>query len=104
MLEKVYSVVFPLEIEIKKEYLENGYKSTMEKLAQTLEQNSQGQDLYIALFLNRAGLREKAILRVLKAYENHDGDIPYFFRIKEMSHLKSDPRIAALAEKVNLPL
>jgi adenylate cyclase len=104
MLERVYSEVFPLEIEIKKEYLANGYKSTMEKLAQTLEQNSQGQDMYIAMLLNRAGLREKAILRVLKAYDNHDGDIPYFFRVKEMSHLKSDPRIAVLAEKVNLPL
>ena len=104
MLDKVYSEIFPLDIDIRKKYLADGYTSTMEKLAQILEQNSQGQDLFIALFFNRAGLREKAISWVLKAYEHHDGDIPYFFRIKEMSNLKSDPRIVALAQKVNLPM
>ena len=60
--------------------------------------------MYIAMFFNRAGLLEKAISCVLKFYDNHDGDIPYFFRVKEMSNLKSDPRIVGVAKKVNLPI
>ena len=104
MLDVVYSKVFPIDLDIKKEYSENGYEVMIDKLATLLEQNSKGQDIYIAMFFNRAGKYEKAIQWIEKAYENHDADIPYFFRVKEAENLKSDPRLADIAKKVKLPL
>ena len=104
MLDKLYSKVFPIDMDIKNEYFLNGYNRTMENLATRLEKKSQGQDLYIALFFNRAGKYEKALYWLNKGYENHDGDIPYLFRTEELNNLKSDPMIVSLAEKVNLPL
>jgi tetratricopeptide (TPR) repeat protein len=104
MLDLVYSKVFPIQIDIKKEYVENGYALMIEKLALELENNSKEQDYYIALFFNRAGKSEKAIEWILRAYENHDPDIPYLFVVRELDNLKSDPRIREIAEKVKLPL
>ena len=104
MLDIVYSKVFPVDLDIKREYSENGYEVMIDKLATLLEQDSKGQDIYIAMFFNRAGKYEKAIQWIEKAYENHDADIPYFIRIKEAENLKSDPRVADIAKKVKLPL
>lgn len=104
MLDIVYSNVFPIDLDIKKEYAKNGYQVMLEKIATRLEENSRGQDLYIGLMFNRIGKFEKAIQWLEKAYENHDVDIPYFFRIREAENLKSDPRIIAMAKKVKLPL
>ncbi len=104
MLDIVYSNVFPIDLDIKKEYAENGYQVMLEKIATRLEENSRGQDLYIGLMFNRIGKFEKAIQWLEKAYENHDVDIPYFFQIREAENLKSDPRIIAMAKKVKLPL
>ena len=104
MLDIVYSNVFPIDLDIKKEYAENGYQVMLGKIALKLEENPRGQDLYIGLLYNRIGKFEKAIKWLEKAYENHDADIPYFFLIRESSNLKSDPRIIAMAEKVKLPL
>ncbi len=104
MLNIIYSKIFPIEMDILKEYAENGYAGMIEKLAQLLAVQSKGQDLYISAFYNRAGKYEEAIQWAERGYENHDGDMPYFFRAKEIENLKSDPRIRALAEKINLPL
>ena len=104
MLDIIYSNVFPIDLDIKKEYAENGYQVMLEKIATRLEENSRGQDLYIGLMFNRIRKFEKAIQWLEKAYENHDGDIPYFFRIRESENLKSDPRIIAMAKEVKLPL
>ena len=104
MLDLIYSKVFPISLDIKKEYAQNGYESMIEKLALELEGNSKGQDLYIALFFKRAGKPEKAIQWLESAYENHDSDIPYLFVVRELDNLKSDPRIRDMAEKIKLPL
>ncbi len=104
MLDLVYSNVFPIDIDIKREYSENGYKAMVDKLATLLEQNSKGQDIYIAMFFNRAGKQEKAIQWIERAFENHDADMPYFFRTKEAENLKADPRVVDIARKIKLPL
>jgi len=103
MLTLIYSSVFPIQMDIEKEYAEKGYAPMIEKLALSLGKHSKGQDFYIAAFFNRAGKSEKAILWMERAYENHDSDVPYFFVTREFDNIKSDPRIRGMSEKVNLP-
>ena len=104
MLDVMYSRIFPIDLDIRREFEENGYGSTISKLAKTMEMNITGQDAHIGVFFNRAGQYEKALHWIEKAYENHDSDIPYLFRTQEINNLKSKPRMIALADKINLPI
>jgi TolB-like protein len=103
MLDILYSEIFPVKLDLKSEYELHGYKATIEKLAQLLEESSQGQDVYIAMFYYRAGNAEKAIEWIQRGYEHHDGDIPYFAGTRIMETIRDAPRILAILEKVGLP-
>ena len=87
-----------------KEYEGNGYESAIIKLIEELQEQTMVQSLNIALYYNRVGKYEEAISWMEKAYTNHDPDMPYAFLPAELNNLKSDPRYAALAQKMKLPL
>ncbi len=89
--------------EIKNENKEHGYKPAMEKLAQLLEKQSQNQAFQIATYYNRADKYDKAIEWLERGLDNHDVDMPYAFLPAELNNLRSDPRYADLAKKMNLP-
>ena len=104
ILHLIYSKIFHVDLNIEVEYATYGYQKMIANLAQLLKENVREQDINIVIFLNRAGKTEDAIQWVQRAYENHDGDMPYFFRVLELKNLKSDPRIAEISKKIQLPL
>jgi tetratricopeptide (TPR) repeat protein len=85
------------------EYKENGYEQAMLKFAALLQDQAQVNYFNIALYFNRAGRHEEAILWLEKGLENHDPNMPYAFLPAEFNNLRSDPRYSELANKMNLP-
>jgi len=104
-IELLYVIYLDIGIsfqQVKNLYLSSGYKTAIEKLAQILESNSEGQSVYIAIFFNRAGRIDKALDWLEIGYKNHDPDIPYAFLPIELDNLKSEPRYIELARKANI--
>jgi len=89
--------------DVVNEYKENEYESIMLKIAELLQDQSLVNYFGVALYYNRAGLHEKAILWLQKGFENHDPNMPYAFLPAEFNNLRSDLRYAELANKMNLP-
>ena len=85
------------------EYDKNGYEQAMLKLAALFQDQAQVNYFNIALYYNRAGRHEEAILWLEKGFENHDLNMPYAFLPAEFNNLRSDPRYRELANKMKLP-
>ena len=75
----------------------------MVKLAELLSNQSTIRHLAVALYYNRAGMHDDALSWLEKGFANHDVNMPYAFLPAELNNLRSDPRYAALAVKMNLP-
>lgn len=102
-LDKIYSDMYQLDLDLKTYFKNYGYEKSILHLCQTIENEMNGQDLYIALFYHRIGQFEKSIEWLLRSYENHDVDIPYLFVGKGLDKVINDPRIIAISKKVGLP-
>lgn len=102
-LDKIYSDIYQLDLDLKTYFKNYGYKKSILHLCKTLENEMNGQDFYIALFYHRIGQFEKSIEWLLESYENHDVDIPYLFVGKGLDNVINDPRIVAISKKVGLP-
>jgi len=85
------------------EYEEFSYESAMVKLAGLLQEKSQKKHLQIAVFLNRGGMHDEAIIWLERGVEINDPGMPYTFLPVELNNLRDDPRYAALAQRMNLP-
>jgi TolB-like protein len=89
---------------VKNTFETAGYKSAMKELAEQLQEWIHVQPLFIAKFYNRAGMEEEAISWLERGYEVHDPDMPYAFLGTGSKNLRSDPRVRAIADKMNLPI
>jgi len=89
--------------EVLNEYEENGYESAIIMLVGLLQKQAIVQSMNMAIYNNRAGKHEEAISWLERGFANHDPNMPYAFLPLELNNLRSDPRYAELAKKMNLP-
>lgn len=103
MLQELYASEVDDFSDVMETYNLQGYEQAMKSLAIMLQAKSHIYLFTIALYYNRAGMEEEAILWLKRAYESHDPEMPYTFVTGELDNLRDDPRYLELAELMNLP-
>jgi serine/threonine protein kinase/tetratricopeptide (TPR) repeat protein len=86
---------------------EGGYSGALSRVAELMVERS--RTIYvtswqIATMYTRAGKNEKALNWLEKAYEEHDGNMPYISIDPIFDDLRDDPRFQDLLRRMNLPV
>ena len=83
-------------------YREEGYHKALQRLAEFYVNQPKKRSWAIATLYTRAGMKEKAIEWLYKAYEEHDLNMPYLKVDPIFNFLKNDTRYNELLKKINL--
>jgi tetratricopeptide (TPR) repeat protein len=92
---------------IKAEFQEKGFTAALVTMLTYLEEYARTNNIsYFIMgeYYYRVGNLDKTIECYIKAYEMHDPMMPYItLPVNGFDHIKDDPRIISIVEKMNLP-
>jgi TolB-like protein/Flp pilus assembly protein TadD len=87
-------------------YQEDGYKMALTRLAESMEERSKttyNSAWRIATMYTLAGMEDKALLYLEKAYEEHDPHMPSINADPILDFMREDPGFKILIKKMNFP-
>ncbi len=87
-------------------YVEGGYQGALRRAAETLAERSKTTFVtpwQIATLYTRAGMNKEAIDWLEKAYQNHDGNMPYISMDPIFDPLRNEHRFQDLLQRMKLP-
>jgi len=87
-------------------YEEGGYKLAMERVAEAFilkKDTTYVTPWQIATLYTRAEIKDKALVWLERAYEEHDANMPYISADPIFDDLRNYPRFQDLLKKMNLP-
>jgi adenylate cyclase len=87
-------------------YAEGGYQGALRRVAETLAERSKTTFVtpwQIATLCTRAGMNKEAIDWLEKAYQAHDGNMPYISVDPIFDPLRNEPRFQDLLSRMKLP-
>ncbi len=88
-------------------YQKGGYPQALENLADLMAERSKTKFITpwrICTLYTRAGMREKAIEYLERAYDVHDQNLPYIISDPIFDYLRHDPRFQVIVGKMNFPV
>jgi TolB-like protein/Tfp pilus assembly protein PilF/predicted Ser/Thr protein kinase len=88
-------------------FKDGGYSGALSRVAELMVQRSRTTYVtswQIATMYTRAGKNEKALNWLKKAYEEHDGNMPYISIDPIFDDLRNEPRFQDLLRRMNLPV
>jgi TolB-like protein/Tfp pilus assembly protein PilF/predicted Ser/Thr protein kinase len=86
---------------------DGGYSGALSSVAELMVERSRTtyvSSWQIATMYTRAGKNEKALNWLKKAYEEHDGNMPYISIDPIFDDLRNEPRFQELLHRMNLPV
>ncbi len=87
--------------------MDGGYSGALSRVAELMVERSHTTYVtswQIATMYTRAGKNEKALNWLKKAYEEHDGNMPYISIDPIFDDLRNEPRFQDLLRRMNLPV